>query len=112
MKSGWHQNYAQIIPPEIRTGQIGLNGDLHVLDKVLLPQFGACKLFVFSRSKEQTTKMFYTACRAGDWEFIQGRAFASQISPFITGDGVQDNFIQSRGGLLRGCHPYNFQLSS
>ena len=34
---GKRPNVAQIIPPETRTGQLALNGDLHVVDKVLLP---------------------------------------------------------------------------
>ena len=49
---GNRPNVAQIIPPETRTGQLALNGDLHVVDKVLLPN------------------LVNSFCRAGGFIFI------------------------------------------
>ena len=49
---GNRPNVAQIIPPETRTGQLALNGDLHVVDKVLLPN------------------LVNSFCRAGGFTFI------------------------------------------
>ena len=49
---GNRPNVAQIIPPETRTGQLALNGDLHVVDKVLLPN------------------LVNSFCRAGGYIFI------------------------------------------
>ena len=60
-------NVAQIIPPEARSGQIAINGDLHVVDKVLLPDPLAF-------------------CRAGDFEFVQGYAFQSLEVPSLNVD--------------------------
>lgn len=55
---GAFPNVAQIIPPEARSGQLAINGDLHVVDKVVLPNPLAL-------------------CRAGDFEFVQGYGFQS-----------------------------------
>ena len=59
-------NTAQIIPPDTRSGMWALNGDLHVLDKVLVPDARAW-------------------CRPGDFEFTLGRGFASQVQ--VLSDG-------------------------
>ena len=68
-------NVAQIIPPETRSGQRALNGDLHIVDKVILPD-----PFAF--------------CRAGDFEFVQGYAFQSQIVSQVDEAGlVIDNIV-------------------
>lgn len=54
-------NSAQLLPPELLKGQLALNGDLHVTDRVIVPGgAGGPPL-----------------CRLADFEFFGGRAFES-----------------------------------
>jgi len=80
---GYLPNTCQIIPPETRSGQFALNGDLHVVDKVLLPNPGAF-------------------CRPGDFEFALGFAFSSLVLAQLNQLGQPINTIVPR------ALPYNF----
>ena len=53
-------NTALLLPPELLKGQLAINGDLHVTDRVLVP--GGADV---------------PTCRIADFEFFGGRAFAS-----------------------------------
>ena len=54
-------NAALLLPPELLKGQLALNGDLHVVDRVLVPGGGPEP----------------PVCRLADFEFFGGAAFAS-----------------------------------
>jgi hypothetical protein len=54
-------NTALLLPPELLKGQLAINGDLHVTDRVLVPGGG----------------VDVPTCRIADFEFFGGRAFAS-----------------------------------
>ena len=84
MYPGSLPNVAQIIPPETRSGQRALNGDLHVVDKVILPD-----PFAF--------------CRAGDFEFVQGYAFQSQIASQVDEAGLVIDNIVPRAQAFQFC---------
>ena len=84
MYPGNQPNVAQIIPPDTRTGQLALNGDLHVIDKVLLPNPRAF-------------------CRAGDFEFYMGSAFSSVISSQQDQSGQVINSIVPRAFAYDFC---------
>ncbi|EEH51064.1 uncharacterized protein MICPUCDRAFT_54765 [Micromonas pusilla CCMP1545] len=81
---GFLPNVAQIIPPETRAGQFALNGDLHVVDKVLVPNPNAF-------------------CRAGDFEFYQGFAFSSLVTTRIDISGQPINDIVPRALAFSFC---------
>lgn len=83
---GAFPNVAQIIPPEARSGQLAINGDLHVVDKVVLPNPLAF-------------------CRAGDFEFVQGYAFQSLEIPSTNVDpsGQVVNAIVPRALAFEFC---------
>ena len=83
MYPGNQPNVAQIIPPDTRTGQLALNGDLHVIDKVLLPNPRAF-------------------CRAGDFEFYMGSAFSSVIA------SQQDQSGQVINNIVPRAFAYDF----
>ncbi len=57
-------NAALLLPPELLKGQLAINGDLHVTDRVLVPGGASVPDGVPS-------------CRLADFEYIGGRAFAS-----------------------------------
>jgi hypothetical protein len=56
-------NAALLLPPELLKGQLAINGDLHVTDRVLVPGGSGAD--------------GVPACRLADFEFFGGRAFAS-----------------------------------
>ena len=103
---GNRPNVAQIIPPETRTGQLALNGDLHVVDKVLLPNLvnSFCRaggfIFIFISVLVwaivlMTSWLFFTS--QGDFEFYAGAAFASVIaSTADLNGGVIDSIVPQR----------------
>ena len=84
---GFLPNTAQVIPPDTRSGQWAFNGDLHVVDKVILPNPRAF-------------------CRPGDFEFNLGYAFSSLVVAAQTDDAG----LQVSGGIVPRALPYNFCL--
>ena len=107
---GNRPNVAQIIPPETRTGQLALNGDLHVVDKVLLPNLvnsfcragGFIFISVLVRAIVLMTSCFLITSQ-GDFEFYAGAAFASVIASTADLNGGVIDSIVPRGFAYDNC---------
>ena len=107
---GNRPNVAQIIPPETRTGQLALNGDLHVVDKVLLPNLvnsfcragGFIFISVLVRAIVLMTSCFFITSQ-GDFEFYAGAAFASVIASTADLNGGVIDSIVPRGFAYDNC---------